>query len=105
MEKGYTQLENKNSLPQNEKETLLKMRKDQQALTFIYQGLDEGIFEMVFNVSTSKEAWEILLTSLEDVDKVKKVCLQTLGGKFKSLDMKQFESTVQPRVTTRRELH
>ncbi|RDX83510.1 hypothetical protein CR513_35556, partial [Mucuna pruriens] len=33
---------------------------------------DEAMFEMVSNVSTSKEAWGILKTSLEGVDKVKK---------------------------------
>ncbi|RDY06016.1 hypothetical protein CR513_10074, partial [Mucuna pruriens] len=47
--------------------------------------------DMVSNVSTSKEAWEILKTSLEGIDKMKKVRLQTLRGEFESLRMKDFE--------------
>ncbi|RDX61116.1 hypothetical protein CR513_60679, partial [Mucuna pruriens] len=75
-------------LSQNEKEILVKTKKkDRQALTFIYQILNEVMFEMVSNVSIFKEAWEILKTSLEVVDKVKKVHLQTLRGEFESLMM------------------
>ncbi|RDX81246.1 hypothetical protein CR513_38118, partial [Mucuna pruriens] len=70
VEKGYTLSKDVTILSQNEKKILMKTKKkDQQALTFIYQIM----FEMMSNVSTSIEAWEILKTSLEGVDKAKKV--------------------------------
>ncbi|RDX94310.1 hypothetical protein CR513_23321, partial [Mucuna pruriens] len=92
VKKGYTLPKDMAILSQNEKEILMKTKKHQQTLTFIYQSLNEAMFEMVSNVSTSKEAWEILKTSLEGVDKVKKVHLQTLQVEFESFSMKEFES-------------
>ncbi|RDY08084.1 hypothetical protein CR513_07728, partial [Mucuna pruriens] len=55
-----------------ETEIVKTKKKDQQVVTFIYQSLYEAIFEMVSNVSTSKEVWEILKIFLEGVDKVNK---------------------------------
>ncbi|XP_027364468.1 uncharacterized protein LOC113871576 [Abrus precatorius] len=70
VEKCYNKPQNKAILSQNGKDTLTKQnKKDQQALAFIHQGLDETMFEVVSNATTSKEAWKILKMNLEGLDK------------------------------------
>ncbi|KAH0776448.1 hypothetical protein KY290_007859 [Solanum tuberosum] len=93
VDKGYTKPFNEETLSSNENEVLLKTRKkDQQALTLIHQCLDDGMFEKVDDATTSKEAWEILQNSLQGVDKVKKIKLQTLRADFEVLKIKETES-------------
>ncbi|XP_049401653.1 uncharacterized protein LOC125865501 [Solanum stenotomum] len=93
VEKGYTKSVNEETFPSNEKKVVLKTRKkDQHALTLIHQCLDDGMFEKVVDTTTSKEAWDISQNSLQGVDKVKKIKLQTLRADFEVLKMKEFES-------------
>ncbi|RDX89436.1 hypothetical protein CR513_28840, partial [Mucuna pruriens] len=68
VEKGYTIPEDVANLSQNGKETSEdEKKKDQQALNFIYRTLDETMFEMVSNVSSSKKLgrfWKLSLKIL-----------------------------------------
>ncbi|XP_004491926.1 uncharacterized protein [Cicer arietinum] len=93
VEKCYDEPQDEEGLSQVENEVLAKTRKkDQQTLTLIHQCLDDSMFEKVADATNSKEAWKILEKSLQGIDKVKKIKLQSLRGDFEALKMKDSES-------------
>nr|XP_004515561.1 uncharacterized protein LOC101496635 [Cicer arietinum] len=93
VEKGYDEPQDEEGLSQVAKEALAKTRKkDQQALTLIHQCLDDSMFEKVVDATNSMEAWNILEKSLQGIDKVKKIRLQSLRGDFEALNIKDSES-------------
>ncbi|XP_070056693.1 uncharacterized protein [Nicotiana tomentosiformis] len=92
VDRGYAKPDNEETLPQNKKDDFAKTKKkDQQALTLIHQYLDDVMFEKVTDATTSKEAWRILQISIQGVDKVRKVKLQTLRADFEVIKMKESE--------------
>jgi len=67
-------------------------RKDQLALTIIHQCLDDATFEIVANVTTAKQACEVLQELNQRADNVRKVCLQKLRGDCEKLHMLESEN-------------
>lgn len=93
VENGYEEPENQTNLSTQQLNTLKENRKkDKKALYFIYQSVDEVIFERISMASTSKEAWDILNKTYKGEEKVKMVRLQALRGEFDSLKMKESET-------------
>ncbi|XP_022863396.1 uncharacterized protein LOC111383514 [Olea europaea var. sylvestris] len=92
VEKGYDEPENEGTISQAQRNTLQRYRKlDLHALSIIHMGLDEAMFEKVVSSTKAKEVWEILENNFKGIEKVKKVLLQMLHGKFESLHMKESE--------------
>ncbi|GJR27089.1 hypothetical protein Tco_1103321 [Tanacetum coccineum] len=61
VKKGVEKVDDEGSLSVIQRVELQKARKkDQSALTVIYQCFDDAMFEKVANATTSKEAWKIL---------------------------------------------
>ena len=81
-----------NLTPQQLQELKETRKKDKKALFFIYQAVDEVIFERISTVTSAKEAWDTLHFSYKGNDKVKMMRLQSLRSEFDTLKIKDSES-------------
>jgi hypothetical protein len=63
-------------------------KKDGKAIFYIHQAMDESILQRVASMNQVKEAWDILQTYSQGIDKVKTSKLQILRRDFETLSMK-----------------
>src|ERR1044072_3560884 len=66
-------------------------KKDQKALFYIHQCVDENVFKKIVDSMMSKEAWDILVRCYGGDASVKKVKLQSLRKQYENLNMKNNE--------------
>ncbi|KAI5336607.1 hypothetical protein L3X38_015875 [Prunus dulcis] len=93
VENGFVEPNDQAVLTQQQLTELKETRKkDKKALFFIFQAVDEAIFERISSCTTSKQAWDTLFASYKGEEKVKMARLQTLRGEFDMLRMKESES-------------
>eukprot|EP00253_Pinus_taeda_P009659 PITA_09659 len=64
-------------------------KKDAKALFFLFQSVHESIFPRIAAATKSKEAWDILKTAYQGMEKVKTAKLQMLRRDFETLSMKE----------------
>eukprot|EP00253_Pinus_taeda_P009615 PITA_09615 len=68
------------------------MKKDAKALFFLFQSVNESIFPRIAASTKSKEAWDILKTAYQGMEKVKTAKLQMLRRDFETLCMKESDA-------------
>ncbi|CAL8175508.1 unnamed protein product [Prunus armeniaca] len=69
---GFTDPGDQATLTQNQREEMVKnWKKDSRALMYIFVAIDPAIYEKIAHVSTSKEAWDVLINSYIGRDKMK----------------------------------
>ncbi|KAK2376280.1 hypothetical protein QL285_077088 [Trifolium repens] len=66
-------------------------KKDQRALFYIHQCVDENVFEKIADSETAKAAWDTLVRCYGGDASVKKVKLQSLRKQYENLIMKNNE--------------
>jgi hypothetical protein len=96
VENGYVEPTDQatyNALTQAEKDALKDQRKkDGKTMFYIHQAMHESILPRVASTKQAKEAWDILQTSYQGMDKVKTSKLQILRRDFETLSMKDTDS-------------
>ncbi|CAL9018676.1 unnamed protein product [Prunus brigantina] len=79
VENGFVEPNDQAVLTQQQLTEMKETRKrDKKALFFIFQAVDEAIFERISSCTTSKQAWDTLFASYKGEEKVKMARLQTL---------------------------
>lgn len=91
IEAGHTEQENLAQLTQQQQAAVKESRKKDKKAFFMYQAVDEGIFERILEAISSKEAWDTLQEAYKGEEKVKSVRLQALRAEFDLLKMKDSE--------------
>ncbi|KAK2394680.1 hypothetical protein QL285_056485 [Trifolium repens] len=66
-------------------------KKDQRALFYIHQCVDENVFEKIADSETAKATWDTLIRCYGGDASVKKVKLQSLRKQYENLNMKNNE--------------
>eukprot|EP00253_Pinus_taeda_P031856 PITA_31856 len=67
-------------------------KKDAKALFLLFQSVHESIFPRIAAATKSKEAWDILKTAYQGMEKVKTAKLQMLRRDFETLSMKESDT-------------
>ncbi|CAL0320942.1 unnamed protein product [Lupinus luteus] len=62
-------------------------KKDNKAMFFLHQCVDNAHFEKIAPAKTTREAWQILETCNKGADQLKKVRLQTLRRQYELMQM------------------
>ncbi|KAJ0970052.1 hypothetical protein J5N97_022929 [Dioscorea zingiberensis] len=72
--------------------TRVEEKKDQMAVSAIYQAVPEDVLLMLAEKETAKEAWQTLKTMYLGAERVKKAKAQTLKTEFEIIRMKESET-------------
>jgi ABC-type dipeptide/oligopeptide/nickel transport system ATPase component len=96
VENGYVELKYQdmyNSLTQNEKDSFkYQMKKHGKAMFYVHQAMHESMLPRVSSTKQANEAWDILQTSYQGIEKFKTSKLQILRRYFETLSMKDTDS-------------